>query len=170
MPNNDKKAIGIFILTAGLIILLGQWGVFTFLGKVFWPLLIFIPGVVLHLAFATRAFPAWVLIPGGTLTVYGIVFSLFNTWGFHLVEFLWPAFILGPGIGLCEYSLLEAKRQKGMYYVSLALIGLSIVLFIFSLLGPFFLYAFSVILILAGAWLLFWPPPKSGKQNGWRKM
>ncbi|WP_037289927.1 hypothetical protein [Saccharibacillus sacchari] len=170
MPNNNKKAVGIFILTAGLIILLGQWGVFAFLGRVFWPLLILIPGVALHLAFAARTLPAWALVPGGTLTVYGIVFSLCNTWGFGLIEVLWPAFVLGPGIGLYEYALLNTQRPKGIYYASLGLIGLSMILFIFSLLGPFFLYAFSIILILAGAWLLFWPEPQSGKSSGWRKM
>ncbi|OWA36691.1 hypothetical protein B9G55_01005 [Saccharibacillus sp. O16] len=170
MPNNNKKAVGIFILTAGLIILLGQWGVFAFLGRVFWPLLILLPGVALHLAVVARTLPAWALVPGGTLTVYGIVFSLLNTWGFGLFEVLWPAFLLGPGIGLYEYELLSGERSKSLYYAALGLIGLSIVLFIFSLLGPFFLYALSILLILSGAWLVFWPESKIGKRSGWRKM
>ncbi len=170
MPNNNKKAIGIFILTAGIIILLEQWGVFAFLGRVFWPLLILLPGVALHLAFAMRTLPAWALVPGGTLTVYGIAFSLLNTWGFGLLEVLWPVFLLGPGVGLYEYELLSGERSKSLYYASLGLIGLSVVLFIFSLLGPFFLYALSVLLILSGAWLVFWPELKSSKRSGWRKM
>ncbi|QDH19903.1 intracellular growth attenuator family protein [Saccharibacillus brassicae] len=170
MSKNDKKAVGIFILTAGLIILLGQWGVFAFLGRVFWPLLILLPGVGLHLAFASRALPAWALIPGGTLTVYGLVFSLCNTWGFGLIEVLWPAFLLGPGLGLYEYALLGPVRPKGIYYASLGLIVLSLVLFIFSLLGPFFLYAFSVLLILSGAWLVFWPEIQPAGRRGKRRM
>lgn len=170
MSKNDKKAVGIFILAAGLIILLGQWGVFAFLGRVFWPLLILLPGVALHLAFASRMLPAWALIPGGTLTVYGLVFSLCNTWGFGLIEVLWPAFLLGPGVGLYEYALLGPVRPKGIYYASLGLIALSAILFIFSLLGPFFLYAFSILLILTGAWLVFWPDSRSNKRSAWRKM
>lgn len=170
MPNNNQKAIGIFILTAGLIILLGQWGVFAFLGRVFWPLLILLPGVALHLAFAARTLPAWALVPGGTLAVYGIVFSLLNTWGFDLLDVLWPAFFLGPGVGLYEYEMFSGERSKSLYYMSLGLIGLSAVLFVFSLLGSFFLYTLSVLLILAGAWLVFWPELNVGKRNGWRKM
>ncbi|MDO3409189.1 hypothetical protein QWJ34_05390 [Saccharibacillus sp. CPCC 101409] len=170
MPNNNQKAVGIFVLAAGLIILLGQWGVFAFLGRVFWPLLILLPGVALHLAYASRILPAWVLVPGGTLAVYGLMFSLCNTWGFGLIGVLWPAFVLGPGIGLYEYAAFSPARLPGIRYAGLGLIGLSVVLFIFSLLGPFFLYAFSVLLILAGAWLLFRPSVKPGAGGGWRKM
>ncbi|NGZ73858.1 hypothetical protein [Saccharibacillus alkalitolerans] len=168
MPNNNQKAVGIFIIIAGLIILLGQWGVFTFLGRVFWPLLLLIPGVALHLAYASRTLPAWALMPGGTLTIYGIVFSLCNTWGFGLIDVLWPAFFLGPGVGLYEYVLLSHERSKTLHYLALGLIGLSLVLFIFSLLGPFFLYTFAVLLILTGAVLVFWPEIQQMKRGGWR--
>ncbi|GGN96662.1 hypothetical protein [Saccharibacillus kuerlensis] len=170
MPNNNQKAVGIFILAAGLIILLGQWGVFAFLGRVFWPLLILIPGAALHLAYATGRLPAWTLIPGAMLTVYGLVFSLCNTWGFELIDELWPAFILGLGIGIYEYAVFASKRRETLRYAAIGLIGFSLIMFIFNLLGPLFLYVFSVLLILAGAWLFFWPKAKSGKSNGWRKM
>lgn len=94
MRMRNEKAIGIFIFIAGLIILLGKLGVFGFIGRHFWPLLILLPGIALHALYYARLTPSWSLVPAGTLTVYGLLFGITNTWGSGLMSNLWPAFCL----------------------------------------------------------------------------
>ena len=43
MKMRNERAIGIFIVAAGIIILLGKLGVFGFIGRHFWPLLLLLP-------------------------------------------------------------------------------------------------------------------------------
>lgn len=56
---NDMK-LGVFIAAAGLVILLGKLGVFGFLGRALWPLIILVPGLFLHVLFS----------PAGLLHLY----------------------------------------------------------------------------------------------------
>ncbi|KAF9118741.1 hypothetical protein BGX30_004340, partial [Mortierella sp. GBA39] len=65
---NDLK-LGLFIVIAGIVILLGKLGVFGFLGRTLWPLVLLIPGLVLHMLFFGNRARATVLVPGGILTV-----------------------------------------------------------------------------------------------------
>lgn len=77
----NEKAIGLFIVVAGLVILLGKLGVFAFIGRNFWPLLLLLPGIALYVLFYARMTPAWSLLPAGVLSVYGVLFSITNIWG-----------------------------------------------------------------------------------------
>ncbi|WP_308737477.1 hypothetical protein [Paenibacillus sp. PCH8] len=81
MKMRNEKAIGICIVAAGIIILLGKFGVFGFIGRNFWPLLILLPGIALLALYYARIAPSWSLVPAGTLTVYGVLFGITNVWG-----------------------------------------------------------------------------------------
>ncbi|MDO7905430.1 hypothetical protein Q5741_03265 [Paenibacillus sp. JX-17] len=155
MNSKNERAIGIFIIAAGLVILLGKLGVFAFLGRAFWPLVILVPGLILQVMFFRRLAPAWVLIPGGMLSSYGVLFFICNTWGWSLMHVLWPAWILGIAAGLWEYAMFEIPRPRLLYSAAVILAVVSIVLFLFSLLHTGFIYIAAVLLIAAGAWLLF---------------
>ncbi|MDQ0192605.1 hypothetical protein [Paenibacillus wynnii] len=150
---NDIK-IGLFIAAAGIVILFGKLGVFGFLGRNLWPLLVLLPGLFLHMLFFSRRASAGVLIPAGILTVYGLLFGLCNTWGWGLMKNLWPILLLGFAVGLYEYSLHTSSRTAGLSGTAIILGLLSLVLLIFSLLGTGALYLLGAILIAAGVWLI----------------
>ena len=75
----NQYSAGIVILLAGIVILLGRLGVFGFIGSVFWPLFVLIPGILLHVLYFGRLIPAAALVPGGMLSVYALMF-LFCNW------------------------------------------------------------------------------------------
>ncbi|WP_150266321.1 hypothetical protein [Paenibacillus tepidiphilus] len=149
---NDIK-LGVFIVAAGLVIFLGKWGVFGFLGRTLWPLVLLIPGLLLHVLFFTRRAPAAVLVPGGMLATYGLLFGFCNTWGWGFMAHLWPLLLLGVAVGIYEYAYYT-PRSGGL--VAAAVIGgiLSLVLLFFSMLGTGALYLLGILLILAGIWMI----------------
>ncbi|NUU77898.1 hypothetical protein [Paenibacillus xylanilyticus] len=164
MNMRNEKAIGIFIVAAGIFILLGKLGVFGFIGRHFWPLLILLPGIALHALYYARISPAWSLFPAGMLTVYGILFGITNTWGGGLMSSLWPALLLGIAVGLLEYGLAERHRPEFVLPAALAIGALSIVLFGFTLLHTGIIYVLAVLLILGGIWLLL---GRGRPRRGW---
>src|SRR4051794_13322915 len=101
--SKNQYSVGILILVAGVIILFGKLGVFGFIGSVFWPLFILVPGVLLHVLFFGRMLPAPVLIPGGILSTYGLLFLVCNITSWGTMTYLWPVFILGVAVGLYEF-------------------------------------------------------------------
>lgn len=162
---NDMK-LGVFIAAAGLIILFGKLGLFGFLGRALWPLVILVPGLFLHVLFFSRRAPATVLIPAGILTVCGLVLGFCNTWGWGFMNHLWPLLLLGVAVGLYEYSLYSPARTGGLTTTAVILGVLSLVLFIFSLMGTGALYLLGAVLIAGGLWLMA-GRRKSGSRRKW---
>lgn len=154
MNSGKERLIGIAIVAAGLIILLGKLGVFAFLGQAFWPLLILAPGIVLHILYMSRLLPAYTLIPAGILTVYGVLFFLCNTWGWGLMTYLWPFLLLGVAVGLLEYAVSEVQRPRLAFALGIWSGALSIIFLIFTLLQTSISYILAVLLIAGGLWLI----------------
>lgn len=152
--SNKQSMIGLTILAAGLVILLGKLGVFAFIGNIFWPLLILVPGVLLHLLYFGRMLTSAVaLIPAGVLTVYGLLFFVCNLGGWKLLVWLWPFFIAGPAVGLYEYSVFGPNRDRTLRMIAVGLIALSALLLLIGLFRSAFIYLLAAALILAGAWM-----------------
>ncbi|OUM95949.1 MAG: hypothetical protein A9Z00_06175 [Thermobacillus sp. ZCTH02-B1] len=152
--SNKQSMIGLTILAAGLVILLGKLGVFAFIGNIFWPLLILVPGVLLHLLYFGRMLTSAVaLIPAGVLTVYGLLFFVCNLGGWKLLVWLWPVFIAGPAVGLYEYSVFGPNRDRTLRMIAVGLIALSALLLLIGLFRSAFIYLLAAALILAGAWM-----------------
>lgn len=163
MNGKNERAIGIFIVVAGLVILLGKLGVFGFIGRTFWPLVLLIPGILLHLYYFVRKTSTAILIPAGLFTVYGILFLICNITEWSLLTYLWPVFIFGIALGLFEYALFEYPRPASIYSISIILLAVSIVLLFVTLLTTSFMYVIAAILIFAGIWLIF-GRPKSNRR------
>jgi hypothetical protein len=153
MPNN-KYSAGIILLLAGLVILLGKLGVFGFLGSVFWPLLVLIPGILLHVLYFGRLVPAVALVPGGMLVVYALLFIVCNLFGWDSLKYLWPLFIFGVAAGLYEYYLFGSSRPRVVLTASMALAAASAVFFVLVLLWSWGIYAIAAALIAAGIWMM----------------
>lgn len=155
MSSKKDLTLGLFIVAAGVFILLGKLGVFGFLGRTLWPLILLIPGIVLHLLYFGRRASAAILIPGGILTVYGVLFLICSFWGWDLMASLWPLLILGIGVGVYEYYLFEYPRPGGALPIAVGLIALSVIIFIFTWLQTGAFYVIALVLIAAGIWLIY---------------
>ncbi|WP_223070279.1 hypothetical protein [Paenibacillus caui] len=154
MSDNNKLTTGILILAAGIIILLGKWGVFSFIGAIFWPLLLLVPGILLHLLYMGRRLPSLALIPGGVLVVYGILFMIATLWGYGTLHYLWPGFIFGIALGLLIYDAAETRRSPGVFPLALVLLALSVILFGLTLFTFSIIYLVAFVLIVGGVWLI----------------
>ncbi|WP_431087823.1 hypothetical protein [Paenibacillus sp. 8b26] len=154
MNSGKERMIGLGIIAVGLIILLGKLGVFSFLGQYFWPLLILIPGIILHAMYMMRKVSPIMLLPAGILSVYGFLFFLCNTWGWHLMAYLWPLLLLGVAVGLWEYAINDVTLPRTVYTGSMILGLVSVLLLIISMLRTGIIYVFAVVLIGAGIWLM----------------
>lgn len=153
MSSKKDIQLGIFIVAAGIVILLGKLGVFGFLPRAL-PLVILIPGIVLHMLFFSRRASVSVLVPAGILTVYGLLFGLCNIWGWGLMSNLWYVLLLGLAVGLYEYSIYEPRRTGGLSAIAVTLGLLSLALCIFNLMGTGAIYLIGIVLIAAGIWLI----------------
>jgi len=152
--NRQSAAVGIGIVAVGLIILLGKLGVFAFIGAVFWPLFILIPGVLLHVLYFGRTVPSIALIPAGILTVVSIILMIGNWFGWGLMKYMWPLFPFAVAVGLYEYYVFGYSRSRQIWTVAMGLAVLSIILFGITLLWTWGIYVLAAGLIGFGIWLL----------------
>lgn len=160
MPTN-KYSAGIILLIAGVVILLGKIGVFSFLGAIFWPLLVLIPGVLLHVLYFGRIVPAVTLVPGGMLVVYALLFVICNIFGWESLRYLWPMFIFGVAAGLYEYYMFGSSVPRVVFTAAVALAAASVLFLILIMMWSWGIYLVALLFIAAGAWLMF------GKRKRW---
>ncbi|MHA0855820.1 hypothetical protein [Paenibacillus sp. CMAA1364] len=154
MSSNKDIKLGLGIVIAGIVILLGKFGVFSFLGRSLWPILIIVVGVILHWLYFNLRRPSLLLIPGGIFIVWGLLFLICNIWGWGLMAYLWPALLLGLAVGLYEYYLNENYSSNILLWVSLSIGLLSFIFFLFSLMRTGGIYWLAILLIGAGIWLI----------------
>lgn len=152
---NNKYSAGIILLLAGAVILLGKWGVFGFLSSIFWPILVLISGILIHVLYFGRVLPAITLVPGGMLVVYAILFIFCNALGWSKLQYLWPLFIFGVALGMYEYYLFGSPRQR---YIKTAAIGLGVASIIGLLLIALWgwgIYVVALLCVGGGLYLMF---------------
>lgn len=154
MSSKKDMKLGMLIIIAGIVILLGKLGVFGFLGRSLWPLVILIAGILLQALYFNRRGQSILLISGGILTVWGLLFTICNIWGWGLMSHLWPVLILGVAIGLYEYYLFENPRSSVALWVSLIIGLLALAFILFSLMKTGVIYLLAIILIAGGIWLI----------------
>ncbi|MNI03948.1 hypothetical protein D3C76_1378400 [compost metagenome] len=164
MSDNNKLMTGVFILAAGIFILLGKWGVFSFIFKGLWPLLLLVPGILLHLWHFFRKGSAELLLPGGILVVYSIIFFIGIIGGWHTLKYIWPAFLLGIAIGLYEYDMFSNRHQPGVLAAAFILGALSIILLAMLLFSWSLIYLLAILLIIGGIYLIV---ARGNRRRGW---
>ncbi|MBE9912786.1 hypothetical protein G8C92_01895 [Paenibacillus donghaensis] len=167
MSSKNDVRLGLFIVVAGVVILLGKLGVFGFLGRTLWPLAVIIVGILVHMLFFSNRVRAYVLIPGGVLVVYGLLFGICNLWGWGLMSYLWPMLMFGVAVGVYEYYMFEKPKPEGVLLIALLLGVVSLVLLFFTLLHTGGIYVLALLLIAIGIWFIFGRgKPKGKKWNG----
>ncbi|WP_229106435.1 glutamate synthase [Paenibacillus sp. 1001270B_150601_E10] len=153
--NRREPAIGIVIIAAGLFILLGKWGFFSFLGGTLWPLFVFLAGVALFVLIRFRMLPAVAFVPAGALLVYGLLFMLCHWISWGMFAYLWPFIPFGLAFGLFGYCQLDPYADRRVYMFAIALAGISIVLLLFTLFVSLSVYLIAIFLIVVGVFLVF---------------
>lgn len=121
-----------------------------------WPLVLLLPVVVFVVLFVRDRRQFGFLMPATILTVYAAVFFVCQNYDWSLMQNLWPAFILAPGLGLLMMYLF-GKKDPGLLIPAFILIGVSGVFFVmmngFPQYWPAILVLIGIIVLLRpGTW------------------
>lgn len=149
---DDSLAGGLILITIGCIFLFTNYFGWVSL----WPFVFFIPITALVIAYVKDR-DAGVIIPVTILSVIMLLFLSITlgvfSWGD--IRWLWPVFILAPGLGLLFFYLMTGMKNSGVLIPASILTGLS-VLFMAGI-GRYW----PVIIIIIGLIILL----KSRKRN-----
>ncbi|MCE5167808.1 glutamate synthase [Paenibacillus profundus] len=151
----NQRVIGIVILVAGFIILLGKWGAFAFIGGTMWPLILFVIGVAVYGLVRARLAPPIALVPAGMLTVYGLLFMASHWIHWRLFGLLWPLLLIGIALGLYGYYVYDPHHPRGAWLGALLFGGVGIAMLTLMLVFAVGTYMIAVALIFVGAALVF---------------
>jgi hypothetical protein len=150
----NNVSVGILLIAIAAILVLGKLGVFGFLAKLFWPLIVMAAGLLLHYFYFRGSLPEGVLVPGGMLITYSLMFLYGNVFGWDSMRYLWPGFLFGIAVGLYEWTTLgKGPVPRGAYSAALVLAVASAVLFVLALLKTN-VYLLALLLVAAGAFFL----------------
>jgi hypothetical protein len=145
---NRTLPMGLAIIAAGIVIVLGKLGVFQTLGAWLWPLLPIAVGLWMHVAVWGRRLPAVALLLGAVLAGFGLTFLWCAWFGWEWIRTFWPLLPLSLAVGLYELSVTE--RIESLRRVSLILGGISLIAFMITLLWHLNGYVVALILIVVG--------------------
>lgn len=120
MKKNNDMVLGAVFVIIGVLVLLSNLGYFNFSWSYIWPLALLLPGIYMHITFFTGIDKnPGILVPGGILTTYGLLFysNVFFGWG--LMGELWPIFLIGISIGLFEFYYFGDKNKSLLIPISI---------------------------------------------------
>jgi hypothetical protein len=141
------------MINGGILIALGciflAYNLYDFDVETYWPVFFLIPTVLCLGAFISNRRNAGTLVPVGVFVIMGSMFQYCEFYGWHNMEWMWPGFLLGPGIGLFLFYLVN--RERGLLIPASILTGLSVIFFLAN--SPYGDY-WPVLLIIGGALLM----------------
>jgi len=151
---------GLFLLFIGVLLILANFGVIEISWNNLWPLFLLIAGIFFELSYFISQKDAGLLVPGGILITYGLLFLVNVNYGWHLMENLWPIFPLGVAIGLFQLYLFGGQ-EKGLLIPVGILGAVSLFFLINNLLYVDFRLLAGILLVLIGIWIII----KKAKSN-----
>lgn len=151
VEHSGNRVAGLVLVVVGLLLLAARLFNVDFNWSRLWPVVAFLlPSLGFHLAWiSTRNWG--LLIPGGIMLTYGILFLCSATLGYGMLGQLWPLFIAGPGLGMLEAAVLGGQRQ--MFWSALPLLTVAGVALAFTMGGGTLWIGLGLVL-LGGALLL----------------
>ncbi|MBN2796144.1 MAG: hypothetical protein JXR88_12105 [Clostridia bacterium] len=146
---------GIILLAIGFMTLFNNLGFthFNFALWKFWPFFLIGPGLAFELSYFNHNGPVGLLVPGGILLTYGLLFQFCTFFGYGHMAYLWPLFIGAVGIGLFQLYYF-GTRPKPLLFVSFGFIGFTLISMFFALLNLKGNFALPIILIAVGGMML----------------
>ena len=153
---------GFFLLFAGGLLILANFGIIEIAWDNIWPLFVLIVGIFFEASYFIYRKEAGLLVPGGILITYGLLFSISAIYGWHLMGDLWPIYPLGVAIGLFQLYLFGG-RDKGL----LVPVGILGAVSLFFLINNFLFIDFrllvGIILVVIGIGIIL---KKTKKTDG----
>ncbi|MCI3919720.1 hypothetical protein MO973_05680 [Paenibacillus sp. TRM 82003] len=145
---NRTLPLGLVIIAAGIVILLGKLGLFYAIAAWLWPLALIAAGAWLHWAVWQRKLPGLALIVGAVLAGMGITFLICAWFGWYWMRAFWPLIPLSLAVGLLECA--AADRMSSLRIGAFALGGLSIAALLITMFAYLNGYVVALLLIVAG--------------------
>ena len=157
---------GFLLLFIGVLLILANFGVIKIIWDNLWPLFLLIPGIVFELSYfiyrkddgnrgGIEDFPgSSLLVLGGILITYGLLFSVNVIYGWHLMKDLWPIFLLGVAVGLLQAYLFGGREKYLLIPVGI-LGAISLFFLINNLLFVDFMLLAGIVLVIIGIWIIF---------------
>ncbi len=110
--NYKTGILGGLFVTSGLLLLLNNIFNFDFFSsKYLWPLLIVLIGLLFEWGYFHKKRDPGLLVPGGILTITGLLFLFENFTAWRFSGYTWPVYPLAVAIGLFQlYWFSERKR------------------------------------------------------------
>jgi hypothetical protein len=114
MKRINSMVWGTVLLLIGIVLTMNELKWINISGDITMPIILLGLSVVFHLYyFLSNGRNEGLLVPGGILLVYGLLFLGVNQFGsIFSIGTLWPLFILGPALGLFELYLFS-RGTKG---------------------------------------------------------
>ncbi len=145
---------GIILILIGGVFLLNNFGLIEIDFEIQWPLFLLIPGLIFELSFFIRRKDAGLLVPGGILTTYGLLFYANEIYSWDLISDLWPIFPLGVAIGLFQLYLFGGREKALLIPVGI-IGGFSLFTLSFTVSFIDFNLMLGIIFILFGLLVMF---------------
>lgn len=102
---------------------------------ILWPLFVLLPGLSFEISyFVTKKNPG-TLVPGGILTIIGLLFFFESSTNWAYSAYTWPIYIFAVSIGLFQSYIFSDGKKIGTLFSSLFLAIISILFFIMMVYG-----------------------------------
>jgi uncharacterized membrane protein HdeD (DUF308 family) len=152
---------GVILIFLGVFLLIAYLTNWRFLSmERMWPVFILIPGLAFEIAYFSKKTNPGLLVPGGILTVIGLLFFFESFTNYQFSSYTWPIYPLSVAIGLFQLYLFS-KRERGLLVPIFILTGVSLVAFAVMFLSAIQRWVnlgivIPVLLIAAGLLTLLW--------------
>ena len=151
----NNMIFGIILLGLGVMALLNNLNIINFSFSIWrlWPLVFIIPGLVFELNFFNNNGPVGLVIPGGILLTFGLIFMICSIFGYGHMVYLWPWFLGGVGVGFYQFYVF-GNREKPIFWIAFSFLAFAATSTVLSLLSFKGSFVFPVLLIVIGLILL----------------
>ncbi len=173
MRRNNTSLGGLLIIAGGLLLaarFLFNRPLLSLDSGDFWPIIIFLVGAGFELAYYISLKAPGLLVPGGILTTYSLLFffEVSTNWRFAAVT--WPIYLLGVAVGLFQLYLHSGKPRGLMIAIGI-IGGMAVACFIVMafrfILGIFDLGLLLPVLLLVGGLILVSRRNRSANSGNW---
>lgn len=160
MMKKGKEILGAMLILVGALLLFNNVFHFAFLnGRHFWPLLVLAIGLIFEWGYFSGENNPGLLVPGGILTVIGLLFFFESITGWTYSGYTWPVYLLAVALGLFQLYWFSGRNQALLIPVAI-LTSVAAVSFGAMIFGNLFAwlkwsYIFPLLLILFGLGVFF---------------
>jgi len=144
---------GILLIALGVFFILVKLDILDWRVDHLWTYLIMIVGAAFWVRFLFEKEKPGVLMPGTILLTIGLVFNYASRNGWHMMEHLWPFFILAPAFGF--YALFIFGERDKHLLIPAGIMTVIGVIFLLQSYDRVIKTIWPLVIIIVGAFLLY---------------